>query len=235
MKNFINLFLFSIVILASSCNGCRQIPANQIVLNSDNYGKDWRQLSKTETVPACNMPGCFNLYLPATTMGGDLVSKQRVGKTGESATVKMRYSYNWEISDPVLFVTEAKELRGGGDYTSDGALEVIEGRLIDRHFNDISGELLVNESVLKFDQAAYESKLTPAVNEDMAKYGIKITGVSCVPEFGTQLETALDAASALEVYKSINEEQLGKEIIRATAGATKVQVTVEDDDQQVKD
>ena len=228
MKNFINLILFSIVILASSCNGCRQIPANQIVLNSDNYGKDWRQLSKNETVPRCNLAGCYNLYLPATTMGGDLTTTQRVGKTGQSAIVEMKYSYNWEISDPVLFVTEAKELRGGGDYTNDGALEVIEGRLIDRHFNDISSELLVNESVLKFDQAAYESKLTPAVNEDMAKYGIKVTGISCVPVFGRQLETALDAASALEVYKSIGEEELGKEIIKATAGATKIQVTVED-------
>jgi hypothetical protein len=228
MKNFINLFLFSIVILASSCNGCRQIPANQIVLNSDNYGKDWKQLGKSETVPACNMPGCYNLYLPATTMGGDMVSIQRVGKTGESARVKMAYKYNWEIVDPILFVTEAKELRGGGDYTSDASLEGVEGRLIDRHFYDVSCRLLVNESVLSFDQANYEAKLTPAINEDMKNYGIRITGIGCVPEFGTQLETALDAAQALEIYKSINEEQLGKEIIRATAGATKVQVTVED-------
>lgn len=229
--NFFKIFiLLSAAFFFGSCNGCRQIPANQIVLNSDNYGKDWRQLGKSETVPACNMPGCFNLYLPATTMGGDLSSIQRVGKTGESAKVKMRYVYNWEIVDPILFVTEAKELRGGGDYTSDQALEVIEGRLIDRHFHDISSQLLVNESVLNFDQASYEAKLTPAINEDMKNYGIKITGIGCVPEFGTQMETALDAAQALEVYKSIGEEQLGKEIIRATAGATKVNVTVEDKD-----
>lgn len=228
MKNLFNLFLLATLFLVSSCNGCRQIPANQIVLNSDTYGKNWRELGKNETVPACNMPGCYNLYLPATTMGGDLNSKQRVGKTGESAAVNMKYSYNWEIVDPVLFVTEAKELRGGGDYTSDGSLEVIENRLIDRHFNDVSSELLVNESVLKFDQAAYEGKLTPALNENMKAYGIRITGVSCVPSFGTQLETALDAASAMEVYKSLGKEQLGEEIIRATAGATKVNVTVED-------
>ncbi len=224
MKNFI---IITFVLLFSSCNGCRQIPANQIVLNSDNYGKTWTQLTANQTVPSCNMPGCYNLYLPATTMGGELSSIQRVGKTGESAKVKMLYTYMWEISDPLKFVTEAKELRGGGDYTSDASLEVIESRLIDRHFHDISARLLVDEDVKNFDQALFEGKLTPELNKDMDKYGISITGVSAVPEFGEQLETALDAAQALEVYKSIGEEELGKQIIIQKAGATNINVKVD--------
>ena len=126
----------------------------------------------------------------------------------------------WEIADPLKFVTEAKELRGGGDYTSDASLEIIESRLIDRHFHDISAKLLVDEDVKSFDQARFEARLTPELNKDMEQYGVRITAVSVVPEFGEQLETALDAAQALEVYKSIGEEALGKDIIRAKAGAT---------------
>ncbi|MFN7325848.1 MAG: SPFH domain-containing protein [Chitinophagales bacterium] len=216
------LYFFSVIgfLQLAACNGCRQIPANQIVLNSDNYGKTWRELNKNETVPACRLPGCYNLYLPATTMGGELGSTQRVGKTGEAAKVKMLYTYMWEIADPLKFVTEAKELRGGGDYTSDASLEIIESRLIDRHFHDISAKLLVDEDVKSFDQARFEARLTPELNKDMEQYGVRITAVSVVPEFGEQLETALDAAQALEVYKSIGEEALGKDIIRAKAGAT---------------
>lgn len=221
MRPFFIFSLFGILGL-SSCNGCRQIPANQVVLNSDNYGKNWRELNKNETVPACNLPGCYNLYLPATTMGGELSSTQRVGKTGEAAKVKMLYTYMWEIADPLRFVTEAKELRGGGDYTSDASLEIIESRLIDRHFHDISAKLLVDEDVKSFDQAKFEARLTPELNKDMEQYGVRITAVSVVPEFGEQLETALDAAQALEVYKSIGQEELGKDIIRAKAGATNI-------------
>lgn len=224
MKNFIIITI--VLLLFSSCNGCQKIPANQMVLNSDNYGKEWRQLASTETVPRCNMPGCYNVYLPATTMGGELGSIQRVGETGKSAQVKMLYTYMWEIRDPLAFIKEAKEIRNG-DYTTDGSLEVIESRLIDRHFHEISARLLVNEDVKKFDQAMFESKLAPELNKDMEKYGILITGISVVPQFGEQLETALDAAQALEVYKSIGEEQLGKEIIKEKAGATIINVKVD--------
>lgn len=219
-------FIFTFVLFMASCNGCQKIPSNQIVLNSDNYGKDWRQLGSTETVPRCGMPGCYNVYLPATTMGGELSSVQRVGKTGESAKVKMLYTYMWEIRDPLAFIKEAKEIRNG-DYTSDGSLEIIEARLIDRHFHEISARLLVDEDVKRFDQALFEGRLTPELNKDMEKYGILITGVSVVPQFGEQLETALDAAQALEVYKSIGEEQLGKEIIKEKAGATIINVKVD--------
>lgn len=216
-------FLLTIILLMSSCNGCRQIPANQYVLNTDDYGKTWNLLKSTQTVPSCNMPGCHNVYLPATVMVGDVTSIQRVGKTGESARVKMLYTYQWEISDPLLFIKEAKELKGG-DYTTDGSLEFIEGRLVDKHFHDISATLLVDEDVKNFDQANFEKKLVPVLNEDLAKFGIRILNISVVPEFGEQLETALDAAQALEVYKSIGEVELGKDIIKAKAGATTITV-----------
>jgi hypothetical protein len=78
-----NFIFIALALCLGSCNGCKKIPANQFVLNSDNYGKDWRQLGPSETVPSCNMAGCYNVYLPATTMVGDLSSIQRVGKTGE--------------------------------------------------------------------------------------------------------------------------------------------------------
>ena len=224
MRYLLNVtLLLTVIVLTSSCNGCQQIPANQHVLNSDNYGKSWTLLNQQQTVPACNMPGCFNIFLPATTMVGDLTSIQRVGKTGESARVRFLIGYQWSIADPVLFITEAKELKNG-DYTTDGSLEGIENRLIDKHFHDVSGELLITESVREFDQAAYEKRLVPKINEDLGKYGIRIEAVSVVPEFGRYLEEALDAASALDFYKNIGEENLGRTIITNSAGASKVTV-----------
>lgn len=228
MKNFINLILFSIVILASSCNGCQKIPANKYVLNSDNYGKEWRQLGSTETVPRCNMPGCYNVYLPATVMVGELGSTQRIGAPGKSAKAKFLITYQWEISDPLSFIKEAKELKDG-DYSTDGSLEFIEGRLVDKHFHDILGPRLAQETNVKdFDAVTFEKTFLPIINEDLNKFGIKILNLSFVVEFGPQLETAIDVAQALEFYESINEKELGREVIRQQAGATKVQVTVED-------
>jgi hypothetical protein len=230
MKKLIQLLTVVIIsIVISSCNGCRQIPANQTVLNSANYGKSWEKLDPDDIVPTCNMPGCYNLYLSNSPMGGELSSVQRVGKTGESAKVKMLYTYQWEIADHLKFITEAKELRGGGDYTSDAALEGIEGRLIDRNFHDISGPLLENESVRNFNQSAYEEKLNTAINNEMeSKYGIRIFAISCVPEFGGQLEGALDDAQALDFYKSIGEEDLGRQILISRASAPKIYVDSKD-------
>lgn len=226
MKLLINLFFIFVTTFIISCNGCRKIPANQFVLNSENYGKEWKLLGADETVPACNMAGCYNVYLPATTMVGDLSSIQRVGKTGESARVKFLFTYQWEIVEPLLFIKEAKELKDG-DYTSDGSLEGIENRLIDKHFHDRAAELLVEESVRNFDQAYFEKKLLVSINDDLKKYGVAISAASVVPEFGRFLEDALDAATALDFYKSIGEESLGREIIKQNAGASKVIVNVD--------
>lgn len=220
-----NFILTGICLLfLCSCNGCEKIPANQIVLNTDNYGQSWRILGKNETVPQCHMAGCYNIKLPATTMTGGLNSIQRIGKPGGSAKVNMLYSYMWEISDPLAFIAEAKELRGGGDYLTDESLEGVENRMLDKIFHDISAEILDEEDVIHFDPALFELRLTAAVNESARKYGVRITAVSVVPEFGDQLETALDAAQALELYRSINEEELGKEVIKAKAGATQINI-----------
>lgn len=134
----------------------------------------------------------------------------------------------------MLFIREAKELKNG-DYTTDGSLEGIEGRLVDKHFHDMSAVLLVEESVRNFDQAAFEKKLIAAINDDLKGFGIKITAASVVPEFGRFLEDALDAASALDFYKSINEEGLGREIIKQNAGASKVNVIVEEGKAKVQE
>lgn len=221
-----NFILTGICLLfLCSCNGCEKIPANQIVLNTDNYGQSWRILGKNETVPRCHMAGCYNIKLPATTMTGGLNSIQRIGKPGSSAKVNMLYSYMWEISDPLAFIAEAKELRGGGDYLTDESLEGVENRMLDKIFHDISAEILDEEDVIHFDPALFELRLTNAVNEAARKYGVRITAVSVVPEFGDQLETALDAAQALELYRSIDEAELGKEIIKAKAGATNITIS----------
>jgi len=212
----------AVLLLLTSCNGCEKIPANQIVLNTDNYGQSWRVLGKDETVPKCAMAGCYNIKLPATTMTGGLNSIQRIGKPGGSAKVNMLYSYMWEISDPLMFIQEAKELRGGGDYLTDESLEGVENRMLDKVFHDVSAEILDEEDVIHFDPSIFELKLNNQVNENIRKYGVRITAISVVPEFGEQLETALDAAQALELYKSINQEELGKKIIEAKAGATTI-------------
>jgi len=232
MKFLTNIVLSVILFVVSSCNGCKQIPANQFVLNSDDYGKTWRQLGPNETVPACRAMGCYNIYLPGSTMTGDLRSKQRIGAPGKGAIAKFLITYQWEIYDPLLFIKEAKELRKSGDYTSDSSLEVIEARLIDKHFHDLMGPLLTQETNVKdFDAGVFEKKFNPILNEDLAKFGIKAFGLSFVVEFGPQLETAIDVAQALEFYEAIGELPLGREVIQRQAGATKVNVTVEDKDQ----
>ena len=232
MKFLTNIVLSVILFVVSSCNGCKQIPANQVVLNSDDYGKTWRQLRNNETVPACRTMGCYNVYLPASTMTGELTTKQRIGAPGKGAIAYFKVTYLWEISDFLLFMTEAKELKKGGDYTSDSSLEIIESRLIDRHIVTAMGPVLAKEQNVKdFDAGVFGTNFEPVINKDLDKYGIKITGTLFVAEYGPQLEMAIDAAQALEMYDAIGEPALGRELMKAQAGATKVNVTVEDKDQ----
>lgn len=221
-----NILFIAFALFLSSCNGCQKVPANKFVLNSENYGKNWRTLGPDETVPKCRMAGCYNVFLPATVMVGDLSSIQRIGAAGKSAKAKFFITYQWEISDPLLFVKEAKELKDG-DYTNDGSLEFIEGRLVDKHFHDLMGPILTKEpSVKDFDAVIFERIFLSIINEDLKKFGINILNTSFVVEFGPQLETAIDVAQALEFYESIGEKELGRDVITQQAGATKVNVEV---------
>lgn len=234
MKIIQILFFVCIAVVLSNCNGCQKIPANKYVLNSQDYGKTWHQLNGNETVPQCNLPGCYNVYLPATVMVGDMSSIQRIGAVGQSAKAKFFITYQWEIADPNLFIREAKELKDG-DYTSDGSLEFIEGRLVDKHFHDIMGPILQKEpSVKDFDAAAFEKSFLPIINEDMKNFGIRILNCSFVVEFGPQLETAIDVAQALEFYESIGEKELGRDVIKNQAGATKVNLRVDQQGSQTQ-
>lgn len=232
MKFLTNILLSVILLVVSSCNGCKQIPANQVVLTTNDYGKTWRQLASTETVPAYATNSGRNVYLPLSTMTGELKTKQRIGAPGKGAIAYFKVTYLWEISDFLLFMTEAKELAKGGDYTSDSSLEGIESRLIDRHIVTAMGPVLAKEPNVKdFDAGVFGTNFEPVINEDLSKYGIKITGSLFVAEYGAQLEMAIDAAQALEMYDAIGEPALGRELMKAQAGATKVNVTVEDKDQ----
>jgi hypothetical protein len=54
--------------------------------------------------------------------------------------------------------------------------------------------------------------------------GIEFSGISVNVDFSEQTEEALDVMSALKFYEANGQLELGKKIIEAKAGATKVTV-----------
>lgn len=216
MKNFI---LFSIICMfLAGCNGCEKAPANQIVIHSDDWGVTWRTIGVGEIVPRCMLAGCYNVYLPGSTMAGELVSTQR---TFEGAKITLLISYQYEIIDGVLFSKDAKEL-WNQEGINDSSMEAIENRLIDKIFHDVLGPDTKQQKILDFDQAEFETIVMKHVNELTEKRGIRILAMSVVPKFGEQLEESIDALQALELYKMVGLEEWGKEVILRKAGSANI-------------
>ena len=221
------VFAIAMALMLSSCNGCQKAPSNQLVLTTSNWGKDWRLLGPAETIPYCNLPGCYNIHLPRTLLVGEMITNQRLGATPESARVTFDISYQYEISDPIKFITKAKGLQNSSsELISDAAIEAIENRLLNNEFRKVLGRLSSEKSmdILTFDVVEFQKTLQANMETVIVDFGINLTGLNVVLKYGQQLESAIDVINALAVYKQIGIEEFGRAVMLAKAVASQVSI-----------
>jgi hypothetical protein len=164
------------------------------------------------------------IILPATYLSMDFVCETKF--KGRVAGM-INYTGQWRISDPIVFIQNAKSLTSSN--TSDGykidvsTLEEIENGVVDKMLIDLIREYTPNQEA-GVDELQIERDLHRLAEQKLLARGCEFANLSINVNFSAQTEEALDVISALKFYDQNGELELGKEVIKAKAGATKISV-----------
>ena len=233
MKSLRFLPLFAILFLSVVLAACGQrADANVQTMQTTDCGVNWILIKPGQRAPttAGNICG-YNSTLPAYAMQGDTEFKAQFL---QNVLVTVRVSYDYEIIDPVKFIGEAKFL---GKQTSDGStsesrkdnsgIEMAENSVIDKRIREATTSMTVQQNIVDFNTAKFEEELEKQTNKDLFDRGVRINSMAFVMIPEDQTRMAIDAATAVNVYKSKGLEEFGQKIAIARAGATQIQITTD--------
>jgi hypothetical protein len=203
---------------------CDRAISNMQTLVSDNCGKDWKLIGVGQVVPARVGPCALKVTVPNVPMQGETVFRAAFMN---NVLTNMSISYEYTITDPVAFISEAKYI-GRQNSAGDGAenavsvYESAENTIIDRRIREIASELLQMEDIVTFNQGVFEDKLLEEVLEMLMDRGVTMSYIAAVPIPDEQTRMAIDVAAARQVYESVGLGDVATEILVSRAGATRV-------------
>lgn len=219
-----NLVLILSLVMLVSCRAT--VNPNEWVVSTATC---WNTMSVTkagQTIPRLVSACDRAVVLPATELAGDILVETKFGGKSRVAG-KLNMTYQWRITDPITFIGAAKSITSSptdSDYKiNPDALESIENSIVDKMLADIIREYTPGVDPSEVDELKIEKELE-AMTKAKIHRGIEFSGISLNVDFSPQTEEALDVMSALKFYEANNELELGKEIIKAKAGATKVTI-----------
>ena len=96
--------------------------------------------------------------------------------------------------------------------------------VIDKRIRDVSKDILLEEDIVELDQAKLEEHLYVKSNKILEPLGIRLNFITLTFDLDEQTRQAIDVATAMKIYQSKALEDVGKSVISARAGATKVTV-----------
>ena len=227
------LFVLGVASMLLTLQSCEKSQANVRTLISNDCGVTWEIIPAGQTIPkrltACELK---------TTIPGAPMTGESHFKTNFANKVKTNIDmdYEYEIIDPVKFITEApylaKSNSDADDVSSDPSrFESAENSIIDKRIKDIARDLLLNIDIVEFDQSEFEDTLQTQVNKALSDRGVHINYLSFVPTPSEQTEQAIDVATAMKIYESKGLEEIGKQVIANKAGAAKIEMNVKSETQ----
>jgi hypothetical protein len=222
------IFILGVALSMLTLQSCDRSQANVRTLISNDCGVTWELIPAGQTIPkrftACELK---------TTIPGAPMTGESHFKTNFANKVKTNIDmdYEYEIIDPVKFVTEApylaKSNSDADDVSSNNSrFESAENSIIDKRIKDIARDLLLDIDIVEFDQSEFEDTLQTQVNKVLAERGVRINYLSFVPTPSEQTEQAIDVATAMKIYQSKGLDEVGKQVIANKAGATRVEMNV---------
>ena len=222
------LFVLGVASMLLTLQSCDKSQANVRTLISNDCGVTWEIIPAGQTIPkrftACELK---------TTIPGAPMTGESHFKTNFANKVKTNIDmdYEYEIIDPVKFITEAPYLaksNSDGDEVSmdNSRFESAENSIIDKRIKDIARDLLLNIDIVEFDQSEFEDTLQTQVNKALSERGVHINFLSFVPTPSEQTEQAIDVATAMKIYESKGLVEIGKQVIANKAGAAKIEMNV---------
>lgn len=223
--------LKKLIVVASiaALAACDRAPSNVYTLQTTDCGQTWKTIKTGERIPSTATNVCgYNTVIPNFPMQGDL---DFMSQFSGNVLVKVKISYDYEIFDPALYLGEAKFLgkmsstaADAAAKTNTGAFETAENQVIDKRIREAMTSRTVTMNIVSFNPAKFEDELFTASNKMLADRGVKLNSMTMVLVPEEQTRTAIDMATAVNVYRSNGMEELGQKIAVARAGATKIVV-----------
>ena len=222
------LFVLGVASMLLTLQSCDKSQANVRTLISNDCGVTWEIIPAGQTIPkrftACELK---------TTIPGAPMTGESHFKTNFANKVKTNIDmdYEYEIIDPVKFITEAPYLAKSNSDADEVSMdnsrfESAENSIIDKRIKDIARDLLLNIDIVEFDQSEFEDTLQTQVNKALSNRGVHINFLSFVPTPSEQTEQAIDVATAMKIYESKGLVEIGKQVIANKAGAAKIEMNV---------
>lgn len=215
--------LFLIVIL----EGCSYAKSNQQVVVSSDCGVTWQKINMGEAVPRPGVNPCYmKVVIPNFPMQGE--SKFITNLKDKVRTVT-HIDYDYTIVEPLAFIKQAKFLgKANTDADDEAAIgtnfEGAENMVIDKRIKDVAKNLFVDEDIVEFDQSELEDRLLAESNKILEPLGIKLNFITLTFDLDEQTRQAIDIATAMKVYQSRGLVDVGREVMKERAGATKIVV-----------
>lgn len=226
----INKILLALA-LGFALMACSRVTSNIQVLNTTDCGKTWERVPTGSRVPANTGNVCgYNIQLPDYPMQG---GTEFLTQFQNNVLVKSQISYDYQIVDPLAYINNAKFLGRMRDTSTDGGeanaddkgttqYETAENVVIDIRLRELVTTSTKDRDIVKFNPSEFEDELFKNANEVLAQRGVKLNSMTFVTLPEDQTRMAIDAATAMAVYESKNMGELGRQLVIARAGATRV-------------
>lgn len=232
--------VFSTIIIAV-LSACTPAPSNVHVIQTENCGKSWEKIPTGKSIPkhAGNYCG-FNVAIPNWPMPGEAVFKSQFSGAGKVSSVT-RWTYTYTITDPILFIEGARYLgKMGGDLqiSSDNIgsrYEMAENMIIDRILREQTGNLTKDMDIIDTNPSELEDKVVEAAKKILEQRGVTMNDAQLILEPDEETKTAIATVSAIRVYKNAGIENVGTAIMIAKAGAARLDVSTNQQNQPKQD
>lgn len=219
------IFQFSLLLFITIFSSCRAIVnPNEWVVST---GTCWNTMSVTkagQAIPRLHTACDRMVILPATFMSADITIET---KFQDRVAGIVNLTYQWRITNPIKFISNAKSITSSptdGDSKIDvSALEAIENSVVDKMIMDVIREYTPSKQA-GLDELTIEKEVFELCKNKFSDRGVEFDNMSVNVTFSNQVEEALDVMSALKFYESNGEKNLGRDVIKAKAGATTIQV-----------
>ena len=222
------LFLLFITVSFVTAQSCNYAKSNQQVVVSSDCGMTWKKVNAGDAVPKGVGNPCFmKVVMPNFPMQGDA---RFISTFKERVRAAVHIDYDYSITDPLAFIKQAKFLgKANANADDDAALdqsafEGAENMVIDKRIRDISKSILLAEDIVELDQAGLETHLYTESNKVLEPLGIHLNFITLTFDLDEQTRQAIDVSTAMKIYDSKGLGEVGKTVIAARAGATKVTV-----------
>jgi hypothetical protein len=230
------LWALSFLAAAFILPACNYAKSNQQVVVSNDCGMTWRKINAGDAVPkGVGNPCYMKVVMPNYPMQGD---SRFISNFKDRVRAAVHIDYDYSITEPLAFIKQAKYLgKANKDADDDGALspaafEGAENMVIDKRIRDVSKSLLLTEDIVELEQAELENRLFAESNKVLEPLGVHLNFITLTFDLDEQTRQAIDVSTAMKIYDSKGLTDVGKQVISARAGATKI--TVETKNEPVK-